>query len=295
MVLRGRWEEEVELSDPGQIRPWLARLVRRFVDPVVRALHRPTLTGTEHLPERGPFLLVANHSAGIGLAEILSFLVMYLRRVGPDRRLAGFVLPLDFRVFPLSVLVRGLGAIPSTYAAAERTLAAGIPILIFPGGDHESLRPIWQANRVDFGGRVGFLRIAHTARVPVVPLGIRGGHLTAPVLLRSRLLATLLVVPRLLGVKRWGISLLGLIVAALLVAAGPWSWPLRAGLVWVWLGSPLVFLPWVPWTIRMRIGAPLAASELFAPVEGDAESDGLQRALGRVQEAVQSLVDEAPR
>lgn len=267
------------------------RFVRRYLEPLVRVLHRPTLLGTEHLPASGPFMLVANHSAGMGIAEIASLVVMYLRKLGPDRPIAALVLPVDFHIFPVSAVVRGLGAIPATYAAAEQTLAAGVPVLVFPGGDHEALRPIWQANRVDFGGRVGFLRIARAARVPIVPLGIRGGHFTAPVIFRSRFLATALVLPRLLGVKRWGLSILGLIVAALIATFVPLPWPFRVAMVWLWLGSPLVFLPWVPWTIQMRFGAPLPADDLFAP-EGIAETDEeLRRALKQVEEAVQALVD----
>jgi hypothetical protein len=151
------------------------------------------------------------------------------------------------------------------------------------------LRPLWQYDRVDFGGRVGFLRIAREAGVPVVPLGIRGGHLTAPIHFRSRALATLLVAPRLIGQKRCGVSLLGLLVAVAVMAAGPASWWLRAALTGLFLGSPLSFLPWIPWTLRLRIGASLAPAALFPMREGtDAE---LRAALAQVEAAVQSLVD----
>ncbi len=287
----GRWAEGVEVASPGQVTPAMAAWVARYLEPVVRLCHRPTLEGVENLPASGAFLLVSNHSAGLGIAEILSFLALYLRQVGPKRRLAGFALPIDFRVYPMSALMKALGTIPSTYAAAERTLAAGVPILVFPGGDHETLRPVWQAHRVDFGGRVGFLRIARAAGVAIVPLGIRGSHFTAPVLVRSKLLATALIVPRLLGVKRWGISLLGVIVAALIAALVPVAWPIRAALVWLWLGSPLVFLAWVPWTIRMRIGTPIPAATLFPGGDESADEAELARALARVEAAVQALVD----
>lgn len=283
------------IANPGRPEPGLVRLVRRYLAPVIRLCHRPRLEGTEHLPPEGPFLLIANHSAGLGVSEILAFLVTYLEQVGPERRLAGFAHPTAFRIFPTSVVLPALGAVPSTYEAAHAALASGVPLLVFPGGDHETFRPIWQANRVDFGGRIGFLRIARSAGVPVVPLGIRGGHFTGPVLFRSRLLATALVVPRLLGVKRWGLSLLGVIVAALLVRYGPAYWPVRAALVWIWLGSPLAFLPWVPWTLRLRIGAPLSPETLFPPSDEDlpeeaSGDESLRRALTQVQAAVQGLV-----
>ena len=58
------------VTDPGRVTPRAARFVRRWLEPLVRVLHRPTLAGIEHLPERGPFLLVAYHSAGLGLSEI---------------------------------------------------------------------------------------------------------------------------------------------------------------------------------------------------------------------------------
>jgi len=259
---------------------------QRWLWPVVRLLHRPTLHGAQHLPA-GPFLLVANHSAGLGAAEILSFAVLYLEDVGPGRPLAGFALPTSFRVWPVSALMRAVGAVPSTYEHARATLAAGVPLLVFPGGDHETLRPVWQHDRVDFGGRLGFLKIARDAGVPIVPMGIRGGAFTGPMLLRSRRLAKLLLIPHLFGQKRWGLSLLGVLGAGG-IAASPL--PLVAKLVatLLWLGSPLSLSPFVPWTLRYRIGAPLPPAELFPGGTSGSEAE-LRAALARVEESVRAL------
>lgn len=284
---RRAWNIPIAIENPGQVTAGMARVLERWVGPLVRLLWRPTLGGAQNLPSEGPFLLVANHSAGTGLAEILSLAWLWFQAFGTSRPLAGMALPTDFQVPGNRELVRALGAIPSTREAARQALGAGVPVLVFPGGDHEALRPLWHLNRVDFGGRVGFLRIARDLKVPVVPLGIRGGHLTGPVLVRSRLLATLLVTPRLIGVKRWGISLLGLGVAVgiLLLPLPLW---LRAVLVFGWLGSPTSFLPWIPWTLRMRVGPPLSPEALFGQ---DDSEEGLRTALARVEGAVQGLVD----
>ncbi len=290
--MRGRnhWNDRVEVSHPGRPTPGFVRCFLRYVAPLVRLCHRPTMTGIEHLPTSGPYLLIANHSAGVGMAEISSFATIYLEQVGADRPLAAFVHPIDFRMPLLRPLVQSMGAIPSTYEAARETLAAGIPVIAFPGGDHESLKPFWQGNRVDFGGRLGFLRLVRDARVPLVPMGIRNGYLTAPILLRSKLLATILIQPRLLGVKRWGLSLFGIVVAALLSLL-PLPWPATAALIFLWLGSPPVFLACIPWTVRLHIGPPIPPDELVGPPGAAHTDESLRGALARVEATIQALVE----
>lgn len=285
---RERWGAEVVVERPGRPSPGVVR-AQRWMWPLVWLAHRPTLAGLEHLPD-GPFLLVTNHSAGLGAAEILCFGALYLREVGAERPLAGFALPTSFRVAGIGAALRAVGAVPSTYEHAQRALAAGVPLLVFPGGDHETLRPVWQHDRVDFGGRLGFLKIAREAGVPIVPMGIRGGAFTAPMLVRSRHLAKALVIPHLIGQKRWGISLLGALGTAG-IALAPIPLVAKLGATVLWLGSPLSFTPWIPWTLRYRIGAPLSPTELF-PSGPSGTDDELRAALTRVEGAVQALVRE---
>jgi 1-acyl-sn-glycerol-3-phosphate acyltransferase len=283
-----RWAATAKLGDPGRPTPGFVRFAKRWLRPIVKAAYRPTLDGLERLPTDRPFMLVSNHSAGMSIAEILSFIVLYLDKVGPDRPLAGFAHPFGFHVYPASALLRGVGAIPSTYDAARDTLAKGVPLLVFPGGDYETLRPVWQANRVDFGGRKGFLRLARELRVPIVPMGIQGSHYTAPVLWRGRALSKVFLFPWLFGLKRYGLTLLGVGMATAIFLAVPLAWPLRAGLMWAALASPLAFWPIVPWTIHMRVGTPILPETLFDG--GPADDAQLERALRHVQGAVQDLV-----
>ncbi|MFC1706131.1 1-acyl-sn-glycerol-3-phosphate acyltransferase [Planctomycetota bacterium] len=285
----GWWAERARGGDPGRPNPRLLCLFRWLAAPGIRLMHRPVLEGTENLPVDRPFLLVANHSAGLAIGEIFSFIACYTRRFGLERPLTGMAHPFGFHLWPFSYVLRGLGAIPSTYAAAEEALRADIPVLIFPGGDHEACRPVWQASRVDLAGRRGFLRIARKAQVPIVPMGIRGSHYTAPILWRSRLVMPwLAVVPVVFGVKRFPLTLLAVIGVVLLVvfAQPALGWPLTILLSWLWVASPFPFLPWVPSTIRMRIGKPIPPGELFDA----SERDELQAAYDTVQGAIQDLV-----
>ena len=170
-------------------------------------------------------------------------------------------------------------------AIAEKALESGVSVLVFPGGDYEATRPIWQANQVCFAGRKGFLRIARAACVPIVPMGITGSVFTAPIVWRSRrVLAWLTLTPRLFGIRHMPVTVLGLLGAlALLFGSAHLGWPLTLLLLWLWMGSPLALLPWIPSTIRMHIGKPIAHAELFA-------TDDVDGAYERVEREVQALV-----
>lgn len=247
--------ETTEHGEPGFADAKFVRRVERWLGPWARLWFRPSLEGIEHLPESGPYLIVANHSGG-GVAEVMCLVLMWWDRFRTSRPLAGFAHPIAFHMPLLSYFVKRLGIIPSTYAAADRALEAGVPILLFPGGDHEGFRPIWQANVVDFAGRKGFLKIAQKHGVPVVPLAISGSHVTNPILWRSSLFAWILVWPRLAGVKRVPVTALAAAVCVLVVvgthvALGPWIAALAGWLSWTVI--PSSFVPWVPSRIRMRL------------------------------------------
>jgi len=147
---------------------------------------------------------------------------------------------------------------------------------------------VWRAGSVDFGGRKGFLKIARQSRVPVVPIGIRGSHFTAPILFRSQILSRLLLFPLLTGVRRFPVTFLGVLGAAALVAMFPRTgWLPAVGMAALWVALPVAQIPWIPWSVRIRVGAPIRGEELFP----DATDETLDRAYDRVRGAVEDLVN----
>lgn len=279
----------MRLGTPGRPRPGIVRVFRWALGPLLTLAHRPRLTGWEHLPPDRPYLLVSNHSGGGG-ADVLVFAWLWLRRFDAERPITAMAHPLTFLLPGIAWLVRSLGAIPSTYAAAGEALGKGLPILIYPGGDHEAFRPLWQAARVDFNGRQGFLKIARQAWVPVVPLGVWGTHPTVPILWRSRRILPWLTGVRLWGSKRVPLTVPMLVVVPLLIAGlGPtvgYGW--AALIAWATLAIPvLYFIPVVPWTVRMQVGAPLEPEALFG---ARGEEAPLEPAYEQVVAAVQAQV-----
>src|ERR1019366_7159365 len=95
-------------------------------------------------------------------------------------------------------------------ASRENALAAlgrDAAVLVYPGGDWEAHRPSWHGSRVEFAGREGFVRLALTAGVPIVPVVSIGGQETALFLTRGERLARTLRLDTRLRLKVLPVSL----------------------------------------------------------------------------------------
>ncbi|HZR81591.1 MAG TPA: 1-acyl-sn-glycerol-3-phosphate acyltransferase [Candidatus Binatia bacterium] len=215
----GTWAEATERevhADPFQRDPaFLARLL-----PWMEVLARyfdATVEGLGHVPARGPVLLVGNHSGGILTPDTSVFFTAWYRRFGLERPLVALAFDAAFGVPGFRTLMRKIGEVPANRENARRALRAGHPVLVYPGGDHEVFRPWRDRNRIDFGGRTGFVELALRERVPVVPVVSHGGHDSTIILTRGEWLG------RWLGLERirtpsfplalqipWGVSPVGL-------------------------------------------------------------------------------------
>ena len=272
-----------KLGTPGRLSPGMARALDGWLGRFVRRWYRPSITGLEHVPRDRPSLLVANHSGG-GFVDVLTLSLLWRGEFGDSRPATGLTHPAAFHVPLLGDLLRSLGAVPSTYEAALRSFEQGLPVLVFPGGDHEAYRPIWEARKVDFTGRKGFLKIARDAGVPIVPVGIAGTHVTFPILFRSKLIAWLLVFPRLLGVKRLPIAATALLgaIAVFFLAWSRFGTGLSVALAALWFMSPIHSFPLFPSRVKIQVGRPIEPSELFG-TKGDLDAP-YERVIGAVRE-----------
>lgn len=258
---------------------WLAAY--RRLAPFWRKLWPGTIEGLEKLPDDGPFLLVANHS-GLGIAECVTFGDVWMCSGDDVRPLAAMALPGLFRVPLMGDALRGFGAVEATREGAAWARSQGVPLLLFPGGDRESMRPAWRARDVDFAGRKGWIRLAREHRLTIVPLAITGSHLTVPNLGRARW-AAWLNGAKLLGLKRSPMPLLSLVAAAATLGATrrrSLGFRIPAAVVAFW---SVALVPWVPSRIRFH---------LMDPVNVDGRSD--DEIYQEVTRAIASCLDAAP-
>src|SRR5207302_8154706 len=93
---------------------------------------------------------------------------------------------------PWLASLRRFGTVAASPSNAKEALDSGAALLVYPGGDYDVHRRTWLGNRVDFGGRKGFIRLALEQGVPIVPVVSVGGQETALFLTRGEGLARML-------------------------------------------------------------------------------------------------------
>ncbi len=252
--------------------------LQRWFWPWARVWFRPRVSGWENLPEEA-FLCAANHS-GYGVMEILTLLCLYARKFGPSRPVVGLAHDIGLW-WPFRLVVLPIGGVRASTAAGLEPLARGFPVLVFPGGDVDALRPFSERYQVQWGGRHGFLRTARDARVPVLPLVICGSHAQYTLLPGGRLLARVLGL-RHLRLATWPVPLGGCLLMAALAG---WLFGVLPGYAAL-VAAAVAFVP-NPTRIDYQF---LSAEAAPAP---DADDQGLadraEQLRRRMQEALQTL------
>src|SRR3954470_5694183 len=167
---------------------------------------RGEVRGLGNVPEEGPALLVGNHSGGNLTPDTGVFTLAFNTYFGVERPFYQLAHNLVLSMPGLSFL-RKFGTVAASPSNAQQALDEGAALLVYPGGDYEVHRPVWERHKVDFNGRKGFIRLALEHDVPIVPVVSVGGQETALFLSRGETLAQLLLLDRLLRLKVLPISI----------------------------------------------------------------------------------------
>ncbi|MGZ4184001.1 MAG: lysophospholipid acyltransferase family protein [Solirubrobacteraceae bacterium] len=168
--------------------------------------YRGEVRGLGNIPDSGPVLLVGNHSGGNMTPDTIIFTLAFSTYFGVERHFYQLAHNLVLSM-PVLGSLRKFGTVAASPENSEKALASGAALLVYPGGDYEVHRPTSQRNRVDFGNRTGFIRLALDQNVPIVPVVSIGGQETALFLSRGERLARLLALDRMFRLKVLPISL----------------------------------------------------------------------------------------
>lgn len=218
--------------------PELVTLLSDLWRVLARYYFRFRVEGLDHVPERGPVLLVGNHCGGFVPSEGFFTALALHDHFGPQR--AVYALAHDF-LFEDPLLRRyatRMGMLRAGHESARHAFSVGACVLVYPGSDLDTFRPFRDRHQVVLGGRMGFLKLALRERVPIVPVIAAGTHEQLIVLSRGDHLARWLharvwsradVVPIVLSLP-WGLTsgfvpYLPLPAQTTLSFLSPMTWP----------------------------------------------------------------------
>lgn len=259
-----------DAARPGDFGAYDADYVRRHTPWLRRVIHgyfRAQIEGWQHVPDQ-PFLGVGTHNGGILMPDMLVWVSAY-HTAGRQTRLCTLAHDLLFsREHGLSRALAKLGGMRAQPEQALHALRSGYAVQVYPGGDYDSSKPFWRRHQVCFAGRMGYVRLALLAQVPIVPVVSIGAHETLLMLSDGRRLA------QILGLReRFRLAALPLQLCL------PW------GLV---LGTPPGYLP-LPAQITIRVLPPIPLNQ--PPAAAD-DPDCVARIDAQVRGVMQAALDD---
>jgi 1-acyl-sn-glycerol-3-phosphate acyltransferase len=266
-LINWRVQAAMEPTPPNEA---LLKVQQPFYDLLNKYWFRLEITGWERVPDR-PCLVVGVHSGGALTMDAWTLVNAWWTHFEGRRLLHGTAHDVLMASPGLGDYFRAVGVIAANRQSVTAALAQGEDVVVWPGGEVDSMRSWRKRDVATLAGRTGFVKQAIRSGVPIVPVATVGGHDTVFVLSEGTWLANAL--DKVTGLKK---TLRG---ANLPIIAG---FPLPLAVEVLPAHLPL------PAKIR---------TELLDPIEvdddpGRADDDGYVRSVyDRVEAAIQAGMD----
>ena len=192
----GTPEDWLDARDPDYIREAVPA-IRAWSDWYFRA----DVNGLDEIPDDQGVLLVGNHSGGTLIADTFVFSQHFYDHFGPERVFHQLAHDLVFQVPGVRASLSRFGTVPANPDNMRKALDRDAALLVYPGGDHETYRPSWEQDQIDFAGRTGFVKLALELGTPIVPVVSIGGQETALFLGQGQRISRALRLDRALRLK----------------------------------------------------------------------------------------------
>jgi 1-acyl-sn-glycerol-3-phosphate acyltransferase len=189
---RRRLTGDYEIDDYGFDSEFADRFILTALRPLAQKWFRVEVRGIENIPSAGGALVVANHSGTVPVDALVSGLVVHDHA---DRHLRMLGADLVFRMPFVGLLARKGGATLASNEDAERMLAQGELVGVWPEGFKGIGKPFSERYKLQRFGRGGFVSAALRTGVPIVPCSIVGAEEIYPLIGNVPALARLLGVP----------------------------------------------------------------------------------------------------
>jgi len=193
--LRRRLEGAYEIDQFGFDSELTENVMQPLLLPLYRQWFRVEVNGIDHVPHEGAALLVANHAGGLWpLDAAMTALAVHIEHPA-QRFLRMLGADLIFRMPGLGTMARKTGTTLACQEDAERLLAAGELVGVWPEGFKGIGKPFSDRYKLQRFGRGGFVHTALQAGVPIIPVSIIGSEEIHPVLGNAKALARLANLP----------------------------------------------------------------------------------------------------
>ena len=174
-------------------------LTESVVLPMVRQLYRhwfrTEVLGVHNLPAESGALIVANHAGGLWALDGVITATAVHDETPNHRFLRMLAADLVFSTPGLAPLARKTGSTLACNPDAERLLAAGELVGVWPEGFKGIGKPFAERYKLQRFGRGGFVSAALKTGVPIVPTAIVGSEEIYPMLGNARTVARMLGLP----------------------------------------------------------------------------------------------------
>jgi 1-acyl-sn-glycerol-3-phosphate acyltransferase len=192
--VRRRMAGDYEVDESGYDPELMTTVLMPLFRPLYRSWFRVRMRGLENVPASGAALVVANHSGVLPLDAIMLQIGVFDEHP-QHRNLRLLSADLVYEVPVLAGMARSSGHIRADREEAERQLAAGELVGVFPEGFKGTGKPFRQRYQLQRFGRGGFAALAQQAGVPIIPCAIVGAEEIYPMVGNWQRLARLLGLP----------------------------------------------------------------------------------------------------
>lgn len=192
--VRRRLAGDYTVDDFGFDRDFTENAYLPLLRPLYQSWFRVEVRGIENIPGAGGALIVANHSGTVAFDSLMTQVAVhdehpahrYLRMLGAD---------LVFKTPVVGAVARKSGATLAANPDAERLLASGELVGVWPEGFKGIGKPFSERYKLQRFGRGGFVAAALRTSVPIVPCSIVGAEEIYPVLGNLKTVARLVGAP----------------------------------------------------------------------------------------------------
>ncbi len=192
--LRRRLTGEFHVDEFGFDEDFTTNAYLPLLRPLYRRWFRVEVRGMENIPTEGGALIVANHSGTVAMDSLMTQVAVFdehpahrhLRMLGAD---------LVFQTPVVGQVARKSGSTLAGNADAERLLAAGDLVGVWPEGFKGVGKPFRERYKLQRFGRGGFVSAAIRTGVPIIPCSIVGAEEIYPILGNMKTLARLVGAP----------------------------------------------------------------------------------------------------